>query len=147
VYETLQKDGAFLAALKWVLRNPKVDSTVPSMTDLEQLDQNLKAMTEPFSEADGTLLAEQLDRIRPLYCRMCDRCEGACPKGIPVADVLRYLSYAEGYGQFALGREHFLELPAELRAVHCGDCSECVVKCPHGIDVGRRLIRAQELFA
>ena len=52
-----------------------------------------------------------------------------------MADVLRYLTYADGYGQFALGRERFLELTASRSAVRCGDCAECTVKCPHGVQV------------
>ncbi len=78
---------------------------------------------------------------------MCGECEGTCPKGLPVADVLRYLTYAEGYGQFALGRESFLALPRELRDVRCDDCPTCPVRCPQGVQVTRRLRRAQELLA
>jgi hypothetical protein len=78
---------------------------------------------------------------------MCGECEGTCPKGLPVADVLRYLTYADGYGQFALGREHFLALPETQRGVRCADCAGCAVHCPHGVDVARRLARAQSLFA
>jgi predicted aldo/keto reductase-like oxidoreductase len=146
-YDTLKRDGAMVAALKWVLRNPKVDSTIPSMTDLDQLDDNFKAMTAPFGDADEKVLAAQLDHIRPMYCRMCGRCDGVCPRGVPVADVLRFLAYAEGYGQFSLGRERFLDLPAEVRDVRCGDCDDCAVRCPNGVQVAGRLIRAQELFA
>ena len=142
-----QRDGAMLAALKWVLKNPKVDTTVPSMTDMDQLDDNLTAMTASFTEADGKLLAAYLDHIRPNYCRMCQRCEGTCPKGLPVADMLRFLMYADDYGQFGLGREHFLALPGRIAAIRCGDCSSCAVNCPNGVRVTERLIRAQELFA
>ena len=78
---------------------------------------------------------------------MCGSCEGVCPKGLPVSDMLRFLTYAEGYGQFSLGRESFLELPREIAAVRCGDCAECAVECPNGVRVSERLIRAQELFA
>ena len=39
------------------------------------------------------------DAIRPLYCSMCGKCDGHCQKGLPVADVLRYLTYADGYAQ------------------------------------------------
>ena len=99
-----------LAALKWVVRNPNVHTTIPSMTDMDQLDENLKAMAQPFSAADEKMLALQLDHITPLYCRMCGECDGQCRQGLPVADVLRFLTYADGYGQFALGRERFLEL-------------------------------------
>ena len=73
--------------------------------------------------------------------------DGACAKGLPVADVLRFLTYAEGYGQFALGRAKFLELSSDQASTRCGDCAECTVKCPFGVQVSARLSRAQELFA
>ena len=143
----LAASGGLLSGLKWVLRSPHVHSTIPSMTDMAQLDENLRAMAEPWTPADEQLLAARLDRIRPDYCSMCGQCEGTCPKGLPVADLLRFLTYAEGYGQFALGREHFGLLPAALRDVHCGDCASCTVVCPQGVEVARRLTRAQEMFA
>ncbi len=64
-----------------------------------------------------------------------------------MADVLRYLSYAEGYGQFALAREEYAKLPPELANVRCRDCGHCTVSCPYGVEVAARLSRAQELFA
>jgi predicted aldo/keto reductase-like oxidoreductase len=146
-YEILKREGAMPAALRWVLRNPGLGTTIPSVTDMEQLDDDFKAMGAPFTEGDAKLLAAQLDYIRPLYCRMCGNCQGTCPQGLPVADMLRYLTYAEGYGQFALGREHFLALPEEVTRVRCQLCPSCSVKCPNGVQVAERLIRAQELFA
>jgi len=147
LYDTLKREGAMLAALKWVLKSPAVHTTIPSITDMEQLDENMKAMTVPFTEADQKVLTAQLDYIRPLYCRTCGTCTGACPQGLPVSDILRYLSYAEGYGEYPLGREHFLALPAELREVRCNLCPTCSVRCPNGVRVAERLGRAQELFA
>ena len=143
----LQADGGMLAALKWVLRNPNVGTTIPSMTDMEQLDQNLKATANPFGAGDQKILTAQLERIAPLYCRMCGECGGTCRQGLPVADILRFLTYADGYGQFALGRENFLRLPRQQAAVKCGDCRGCTVECPYGVKVSERLIRAQEMFA
>jgi len=145
--EKLAAKGGMLSALKWTLRNPFVHTTIPSTTDMAQLDENLRAMAEPWTKADEEKLVARLERIRPDYCSMCGQCEGTCPKGLPVADVLRYLTYAEGYGQFALGREHFLALPGPQRDVRCGDCAECAVRCPQGVQVARRLSRAQALFA
>jgi predicted aldo/keto reductase-like oxidoreductase len=147
VQQKLKQDGAMLAALKWTIKNPNVSTTIPSMTDMDQLEENLKAMANPFATRDDKLLATQLDFIQPLYCRMCGKCEGTCAKGLPVADVLRILTYADGYGQFALARERYLELPSEHAAVRCGDCAECTVKCPNGVQVSNRVSRAQELLA
>jgi predicted aldo/keto reductase-like oxidoreductase len=143
----LTREGAPVAALKWVLKNPNVDTVIPSIVDNDQLEQNIAAMSAPFSPADGNLLAVRLEQIGPLYCRMCGRCDGQCPKGLPVADVLRFLTYAEGYGQFAMAREHFQALPAHSAAVRCGSCESCSVHCPHGVQVASRLQRAQEMFA
>jgi predicted aldo/keto reductase-like oxidoreductase len=114
---------------------------------MAQLDENIRAMAEPFAPADEQKLVARLERLRPDYCSMCGQCEGTCPKGLPVADVLRYLTYAEGYGQFGLGREQFLAMPAALRDVRCSDCESCAVRCPQGVEVARRVGRAQELFA
>jgi predicted aldo/keto reductase-like oxidoreductase len=143
----LTQEGAMLAALKWVIKKPHIATTIPSITDMDQLDENLKAMSNPLSAGDEKLLTAHLDAISPLYCRMCGKCDGACQKGLPVADVLRFLTYADGYGQFALGRERFLELSAEHQTVRCGDCTVCTVNCPHGVQVSSRMARAQELFA
>ncbi len=135
------------AALKWVLKNPSIDTTVPSMTDIDQLEQNFKVMAEKFSDADAKLLTARLEEITPYFCRMCGECEGQCPKGLPVSDMVRFVMYADGYGQFALGRENFRRLAAEHQEVRCGDCKACAVQCPHGVHVAQRLMRAQELFA
>jgi predicted aldo/keto reductase-like oxidoreductase len=143
----LTREGAPLAAIKWVLKNPNIDTMIPSIVDNEQLDENISAMTAPFSSADGKLLAQRLEEIKPLYCRMCGHCEGQCAQGLPVADVLRFLMYAEGYGEFALGRDHFKALPAEVAEVRCGSCAKCTVQCPNGVQVAARLHRAQQLFA
>ena len=146
-YPRLTREGALPAALKWVLRNPHVHTTVPSMTDTDQLEDNLRAMSHPFNDADQKLLAAHLEQIRPLYCRMCGECDGTCSQGLPVADVLRCLTYADGYGQFQLGRERYLQLAPEHVSAKCSDCTGCTVQCPHGVKVAQRMSRAQELFA
>jgi aryl-alcohol dehydrogenase-like predicted oxidoreductase len=146
-YDTFHRDGAMLAMLKWVLRNKNVDTTIPSITDFDQLDQNLRAMSETFTPADEKLLAARLEYLAPLYCRMCGTCDGVCAKRLPVADLIRYVSYAEGYGEYAMAREQYLEMPAHLQNVRCSDCGQCTVECPHGVHVAARVSRAQELFA
>jgi hypothetical protein len=145
--DRVQKPGGPVAALKWVLKDTRFATTIPSMTDIDQLEANFRCMSEPFTAADEKLLARIDEDIRPLYCRMCYQCTGQCPKGVRVADTIRYLSYADFYGQFALGREHFLALPEEARTARCRDCASCQVHCPNGVHVAERLVRAQDLFA
>jgi predicted aldo/keto reductase-like oxidoreductase len=143
----LKAPGAMASVLRWVIRNPNVHTTIPSMTDMEQLDENIRAGVQAYSDVDAKLLAAHRELIRPVYCNMCGQCDGMCRQGLPVQDVLRFATYADGYGQFALGRERFRELAVEHAAVRCGECPGCTVQCPHGVQVSGRLIRAQELFA
>lgn len=147
MYPKLKQEGTHLAALKWAIGRPNIATTVPGMTDMDQLDENIQAMTSTLSPADEKLLAAHLEWIAPFYCRMCGQCEGACQKGLPVADVLRYLTYADGYRQFAMARQEFQTLAPVHRDVRCGDCGECTVQCPHSVRVSDCMARAQELFA
>jgi hypothetical protein len=142
----LKREGAMTAALRWVLKNPDIGTTIPSMTDMDQFEANFKCMPEKFSSEDDKTLTAHLERISPVYCRMCSLCAGTCRRGLPVSDLLRFVTYADGYGQFSLGRERFQELPDDVTAVRCGDCSSCTVACPHGVKVAERISRAQELF-
>ena len=139
--------GRMTAALKWVIKNPVIATTVPSMTDIDQLEQNFKVMGQEFTGADATVLAAALEEIRPYFCSMCGQCEGQCPKGLPARDLVRFVMYADGYGQFPLGRENFQRLSAEHQAIRCADCSSCAIKCPYGVRVAAMAMRAQELFA
>ena len=145
--KVLGAKGGALAAIKWVLKNQSVDTAIVCMTDQDQLDENLRAMAEPYTNQDDQLLQSLLAYISPVYCRMCGSCKGVCDKGVPVPDMLRFVSYAEGYGQFAMARERFLESPEQVRAIRCSDCGSCSIDCPNGVRVRDRVTRAQELFA
>jgi hypothetical protein len=139
--------GRMTAALKWVIKNPVVATTVPSMTDIDQLEQNFAVMGQSFTDSDQKVLTATLKEIRPYFCSMCGQCEGQCPKGLPARDLVRFVMYADGYGQFPLGRENFQRMSAEHQAIRCADCSSCAIKCPHGVRVAQQAMRAQELFA
>ena len=142
----LSNEGG-LAAIKWVLNNPAISTTVPWSETIEELEINFRAMTEEYTPEDEKILFARSEQIRELYCRMCFQCKGKCPKGVPVADELRFLAYNDFKGNFHEAREGFWELPREIRNIRCSDCTECVVQCPNGVKVRDRLIRAQELLA
>ena len=136
-----------LAGIKWVLQNPAVGTTVPFMKTIPELEMNFRAMKEPYTPADEKLLYVMNERIRPDYCRMCYSCTGACPKGLPVADVLRFLAYNDFAGNYYQAKSSFNDLAKEIRGLRCGDCSVCAVRCPNGVQVQARLVRAQQLLA
>lgn len=142
----LPKDGP-LAAIKWVLLNPAISTTVPYVKNIEELEMNVRAMKEPYTPKDENMLYTRNEEIRPLYCRMCYECKGKCPYDVPVTDELRILAYHDFGGNFQQARQNFMNLPEKIRKIRCSDCSSCAIECPNGVDVKNRMIRAQELLA
>jgi aryl-alcohol dehydrogenase-like predicted oxidoreductase len=139
-------DEGPLAAIKWVLLNPAIATTVPYSENVHQLETNVRAMTESYTPEDEKMLYVRNERIRPLYCRMCYGCKGKCPKGIPVTDELRFLAYHDFGRNYRQAKENFFKLPEMIRNVHCSDCASCAIRCPNGVEVQKRLIRAQSLL-
>ena len=136
-----------LAGIKWVLNNPAIGTTVPFMQTIPELEMNFRAMSEPFTPADEKMLYVMNEQIRPDYCRMCNTCSGVCPQGMPVADVLRFLAYNDFGRNFCQAKMNFQGLAKEIRDIRCDDCSSCAIKCPNGVHVQDRLVRAQRLLA
>ncbi len=141
------KDEGPLAAVKWVLMNPDISTTVPFAKNVAELEMNFRAMTEPYTLKDEKMLYARNEDIRSRYCRMCYECKGKCPNGVPVTDELRYLAYHDFGGNFHQAKDYFTRLPEGIRKVHCSDCSSCAIQCPNGVRVQDRLIRAQNLLA
>jgi aryl-alcohol dehydrogenase-like predicted oxidoreductase len=136
-----------VAALRWVLRNPGISTTVPHHESVHELEMNIGAMTGSYTPADEKLLYVRKEENSPLYCRMCYQCKGQCPKGVPVTDELRFLAYNDFGRSLQQARLSFMELPRDIRNLRCSDCSSCAVQCPNGVMVRDRLIRAQNLLA
>jgi predicted aldo/keto reductase-like oxidoreductase len=129
------------------MNNPNVDAVVTSVTDTEQLEQNVRAVGEPFTDAERQLLTVALERFGPDYCRLCGRCNGTCAQGLPIPEILRCRMYAQSYGQFALGRDKFLGLPPELRGGACRECQGCSVRCAYGLKVAEKVRQTNALLA
>jgi uncharacterized protein len=136
-----------LAAIKWVLLNPAISTTVPYAKNIAELEMNVRAMKEPYTAQDEKMLYARNQEIRPLYCRMCYECKGQCPNGVPVTDELRFLAYNDFGGNLHQAQANFRLLPKDIRDVRCSDCSSCSIACPNGVNVRGRLIRAQSLLA
>ena len=141
------KDEGPLAAVKWVLMNPMISTTVPYAKNTTELEMNFRAMTEPYTHQDEKMLYARNEEIRSRYCRMCYECKGKCPNGVPVTDELRYLAYTDFGGDFHQARDNFMRLPEKIRGVRCSECPECTIQCPNGVEVRNRLMRAQYLLA
>ena len=133
------------AAFKWVLNNPHVDAAIVSMTDSDRIDEYLGASgAVALSDTDFRLLEGYASLTNMSYCRhACNDCEGACPYGVPIADVLRTRMYATDYGDFSFARDEYRQLGTGAEIIGAGsaaaclncDGSPCRDACTHGIPI------------
>jgi aryl-alcohol dehydrogenase-like predicted oxidoreductase len=125
------------AALAWVLGNPGVATTIPSMTTYAQVEDNLGARGRRLSFSDRVALRRYAMEIGDRHCGLCGACDGVCPSGVDVQSVLRSLTYRDGYRREDLARASYAVLPPGRNASACGDCPSCAVSCPLRLPVAR----------
>ena len=127
------------AALRWVLSNQHVDAAVITMNSAEKIDEYLGASGwRGLASGDMDLLERYAHLNRESYCvNVCNDCEGACPYGVPIAEVLRTRMYAVDYQDVAQAREEYALLGTN--ALACLSCSgePCANACTHGIAIDK----------
>jgi predicted aldo/keto reductase-like oxidoreductase len=128
------------AALKWVLSDKNVCTTVPGITAFEQMDldfsvmQNLALSDE--EKRDLTMASLLQD---PLYCQQCGSCISGCIQKVQIPTLMRAFMYAEGYGNLIQAEATLGELSGEPGLNACGNCVACSALCPFGINIRARL--------
>jgi predicted aldo/keto reductase-like oxidoreductase len=115
-----EADGATFAqaAFRWTLSNADVDALIISMTSTERIDEYVGASGgAEVTASDLNLLRRYAALNGTSYCRQaCNDCAGACPYGVPIADVLRTRMYATDYEDVAFARDEYAALPVNAEA-------------------------------
>jgi len=135
------------AALAWVLENPGVATTIPSMVSFSQVDENMGASGKRLGWGGRKALARYGRAIGDRHCGLCGGCAGSCPSGVDVPSVLRSLTYLEGYGRKDLALGSYRGLGPDRGALPCLSCGSCAVSCRLGLDVKRLARRAHRHLA
>lgn len=125
------------AALKWVLSNPDIATTIPGMTNFDELELNSKVLEDiTLNEKEKSDLLATLDEPG-LLCSGCRQCLEDCPKRLQIPDFMRAYMYAYGYSNPAMAKHLLGEL--NVKNNPCGDCDVCKVKCSRNFDVKQKI--------
>lgn len=128
------------AALKWVLQDENVCTSIPGMTSFDQLDLNFKTMNDlaiSSQEKADIIAAQAMNGI--LYCQNCRSCIPTCPKSVEIPHLIRAYMYADGYGNPYQARNTIAELPDKEGLDVCRSCTSCTAVCANGIDISARV--------
>jgi predicted aldo/keto reductase-like oxidoreductase len=133
-----------IAAIKTVFSDERMQVVVSEMTNFTELKENMSAVQDPLTPKEARLLEEHRLATANMYCHGCGHlCETAA-KGVPVADVLRYLRYYEAYGKRHEARALYQALPPAARAIAETDLKDVDAACPFGLPVAGLLRKADQ---
>ncbi len=145
----LRGHGTFAqAAFKWVLSDPNVSNLVVTMKNMSQVNQYIKASGKTLTYYDREILRQygvSLDK----ECQIgCYDCESACPKGINIADILRYNMYFTNYGEEKESMLKYNDILSLHKADKCSECdSPCEYACLYGVSIRDKLVQAHNNLA
>jgi predicted aldo/keto reductase-like oxidoreductase len=126
------------AAIKWVLSNPDITTTIPGMTQFDQLELNVKLLTDlNLSDQDkkDILIASNQPG---LFCSGCKQCLSDCPLKLQVPDLMRAYMYAYGYSNTSQAYSLLEELG--YGSDPCKNCtSGCHINCSKGFDIKEKI--------
>ena len=128
------------AALKWVLQDHNVCTTIPGITTFDQLylDVGVMGSLSLSEEEKRDLEISSLTRGH-LYCQQCRHCVPSCSHNVEIPTLMRAFMYAAGYGNLAQAQLTIDGVPPEHGLSRCRDCASCTAACHNGIDIRERL--------
>ena len=127
-------------ALKWVVQNENIHTTVPDCSTYDHLDQDLAIMANPelTEEEEQDLTPPSGDSSSGLYCLQCNQCISQCPEALDIPTIMRSYLYAYGYKNLEYARRTLGS--TGFRSFPCNDCSSCNVNCIMNFDVRSRIL-------
>lgn len=131
------------AALKWVLLDENVHTTIPGITTYEMLTENFSVMENLDLTEEEKNHLEEAKLMAGLYCGGCNDCTAQCKKQLPVHEIMRAFMYAYGYRDYE--RAYAVLEENDLTSNPCEDCKTCVIQCPKGILVADRIASVSKL--
>ncbi len=143
-------------ALRFVLANPNVTTTISGMNSIEMVEENVEVASrdEALSQEEEHAVSEALNevkRLSELYCTGCDYCM-PCPQEVNIPENFRIMNMHRLYGitEHAQGKYDALSNPEKpkrgKKAEECVQCGLCEPKCPQNIPIMDQLAEVAKTF-
>jgi len=128
------------AALKWVLQDKNVHTTIPAFSNFEEMEEDLSVMEDlklnPEERRDLRLGSDL--GYAGLFCQQCRQCVAQCPAGLEIPGLMRAYMYAFGHRKPHKAKDTLRGW--DSAALACRNCADCTVRCALGFDVRSRAL-------
>jgi len=124
-------------ALRFILEH-EVSVAIPGMDAVEQISENMKALTEfqPLTPGEQETLHQDAQILGPNFCRRCGYCM-PCTVGIDIPqNFIFHLQYTR-YGMTKTIPQKYAGLAVKASA--CINCGICEDRCPYDLPIRDRL--------
>ena len=147
--KTMRPDESLASwCFRWLMTLPNMGVILSGMSNMEQLEDNIKTFTNDKPLSDGEVqtlydIAESLKNNIP--CTACRYCTEGCPMelNIPMLiEIYNDLRYAPGVNSGM--KIEFM--PEDKRPTACISCGNCLSICPQKIDIPKVLSDLSELL-
>ena len=136
-------------ALRWVASKPNVKVVLSGMSDMEQVEDNVKTFSPfvPLSLKENELVADVAGAIKSRTKNGCTGCAYCmpCPFGVNIPQNFKIWNELSMYGNKAKAKQaYFKDLSEKERAEHCQKCGKCEEVCPQALSIRQNLEEASK---
>ena len=136
-------------AFRWLQTVPKPTMILSGMSNLQQMEDNLKTFSEekPLNNAELAVLEKiAKDMQGKIPCTGCRYCCAGCPVGLNIPMILSMANEMQLYSSLNL-MMRYSALGDGKRAGDCIGCGQCREACPQKIDVPAEMAKFAEVVS
>ena len=138
-------------ALRWVLNHPEVTLLLSGMSNMPQVEENLKIMDKAVVNNLSAKELQVIDKVRDIYeaktkvkCTGCNYCV-PCPQNVVIPNIFSSYNEAAIYNLDEQSRNAYKRvMKIEKDAAQCVECGICETKCPQKLPIIKHLKEAHE---
>ncbi len=144
VKDILQQANPDASPASWAIRFaaslPNVMMVLSGMSNLEQMEDNLKFMRDfqPLSDEEQQVVKaarEALLQYDRIACTGCHYCTPGCPMEIHIPEIFAVMNVYKMYGDLNEARRDYGWRPKGAKASECVQCGQCEDACPQHLPI------------
>ncbi|MBE6127168.1 MAG: 4Fe-4S dicluster domain-containing protein [Erysipelotrichaceae bacterium] len=153
VFDGLHNGSYASYAVRFCLHHPQVAMVLSGMSNMEQMEDNIKT-TKDFVDLSDTEL-KAIEQVRDIIiskdaipCTRCRYCveESHCPKNIEIPELFRAYNARKAFHDWGAGGVHRKAIEGKGSASDCIKCGMCERVCPQGLKIRDLLVKVAEEF-